>query len=93
MFAVATLYPGQNDKPTDLGKGAAFSGKKIEMKDKGEVAYLLLVFPRMPSSYQEVLWKQESFLVLGQLTPGLNLRLNPRNRSPTPFVRSNAGCC
>ena len=28
-------------KPTDLGKGAAFNGKKIEMKDKGEVAYLL----------------------------------------------------
>jgi hypothetical protein len=28
-------------KPTDLGKGAAFKGKKIEMKDKGEVAYLL----------------------------------------------------
>jgi hypothetical protein len=26
----------------------------------------------MPSSYQVVLWKQESFLVLGQLTPGLN---------------------
>jgi hypothetical protein len=28
-------------KPTDLGKGAAFKGKKIEMKDKGGVAYLL----------------------------------------------------
>jgi hypothetical protein len=26
----------------------------------------------MPSSYQVVLWKQESFLVLDQLTPGLN---------------------
>src|ERR1700689_4640864 len=90
MFAVATLCPAQDVKPADLGKGAAFNGKKIEMKDKGEVAYLLLIFPRMPSSYQEVLWKQESFLVLGQLTPGLNLRLNPRNRRPTPFVRSNA---
>ncbi len=31
---------------------------------------------RLPSSYQVVLWKQESFLVLGQLTPGLNMRLN-----------------
>src|SRR5258707_9482403 len=41
MFAVATLCPAQDVKPTDLGKGAAFHGKKIEMKDKGEVAYLL----------------------------------------------------
>jgi hypothetical protein len=41
MFAVATLCPAQGVKPIDLGKGAAFSGKKIDMKDKGEVAYLL----------------------------------------------------
>jgi hypothetical protein len=41
MFAVATVCPAQDVKPTDLGKGAAFNGKKIEMKDKGEVAYLL----------------------------------------------------
>ena len=41
MFAVATLCAAQDVKPTDLGKGAAFKGKKIEMKDKGEVAYLL----------------------------------------------------
>jgi hypothetical protein len=41
MFAVATLCPAQDVKPTDLGKGAAFNSKKIEMKDKGEVAYLL----------------------------------------------------
>ncbi|HWO36090.1 MAG TPA: hypothetical protein VNO32_45440 [Candidatus Acidoferrum sp.] len=41
MFALATLCPAQDVKPTDLGKGAAFNGKKIEMKDKGEVAYLL----------------------------------------------------
>jgi len=41
MFAVATLCPAQDVKPTDLGKGAAFNGKKIEMKDKGEVAYFL----------------------------------------------------
>jgi hypothetical protein len=41
MFAVATLCPAQDVKPTDLGKGAAFNGKKIEMKDKGEVNYLL----------------------------------------------------
>ena len=40
-FAVATLCAAQDVKPTDLGKGAAFNGKKIEMKDKGEVAYLL----------------------------------------------------
>ena len=41
MFAVATLCPAQDVKPTDLGKGAAFNGKKIEMQDNGEVAYLL----------------------------------------------------
>jgi hypothetical protein len=40
MFAVATLCLAQA-KPTDLGKGAAFHGKKIEMKDGGEVSYLL----------------------------------------------------
>jgi hypothetical protein len=41
IFAAATLCPAQDVKPTDLGKGAAFKGKKIEMKDKEEVAYLL----------------------------------------------------
>src|ERR1700731_457171 len=41
MFAVATLCPAQDVKPTDLGKGAEFKGKKIEIKDQGEVAYLL----------------------------------------------------
>jgi hypothetical protein len=41
MFAVATLCPAQDVKPTDLGKGAAFNGKKIELRDKGEVAYLM----------------------------------------------------
>jgi hypothetical protein len=39
VLALATLCPGQ--EPTDLGKGAEFKGKKIEMKDKGEVAYAL----------------------------------------------------
>jgi hypothetical protein len=41
VFAVTTLCPAQDVKPTDLGKGASFNGKKIEMKDNGEVAYLL----------------------------------------------------
>jgi hypothetical protein len=41
MFAIATLCPAQGVNPRDLGKGAVFNGKKIEMKDKGEVAYLL----------------------------------------------------
>jgi hypothetical protein len=41
MFVVATLCPAQDIKPNDLGKGAAFHGKKIAMKDKGEVAYLM----------------------------------------------------
>ncbi len=39
VFALATVCPAQ--EPTDLGKGAGFQGKKIEMKDKGEVDYLL----------------------------------------------------
>jgi hypothetical protein len=41
LFAVATLCLAQDVKPTDLGKGAAFNGKKVEMKDKGEVTFLL----------------------------------------------------
>ena len=42
VLALATLCPAQeNVKPTDLGKGAEFKGKKIEMKDKGELAYVL----------------------------------------------------
>jgi hypothetical protein len=41
MFAVTIPCSAQDVKPTDLGKGAAFNGKTIEMKDKGEVAYLL----------------------------------------------------
>jgi hypothetical protein len=41
VFAIATLCPAQDLKSTDLGKAAAFNGKKIEMKDKGQVAYLL----------------------------------------------------
>jgi hypothetical protein len=42
VFALATLCPAREHvKPTDLGKGAEFKGKKIKMKDKGEVAYLL----------------------------------------------------
>jgi hypothetical protein len=46
VFAFATLCPArENVKPTDLGKGAEFKGKKIEMKDKGEVAYVLSFAP------------------------------------------------
>ena len=42
VFALAALRPAhEHVKPTDLGKGAEFKGEKIEMKDKGEVAYLL----------------------------------------------------
>ena len=42
VLALATLCPAQeNFKPTDLGKGAEFKSKKIEMKDKGELAYVL----------------------------------------------------
>src|ERR1700679_3284996 len=35
------LCPAQDVTPKNLGNGAAFNGKKIEMKDNGEVAYLL----------------------------------------------------
>jgi hypothetical protein len=42
VLALATLCSAQeNVKASDLGKGAQFKGKKIEMKDGGEVAYLL----------------------------------------------------
>ena len=41
MLTVAVLCPAQDVKAKDLGKGAAFNGKNIEMKDNGEVAYLL----------------------------------------------------
>ena len=42
VFALSTLCLAQEQvRPTDLGKGAEFKGKKIEMKDKGEVAYVL----------------------------------------------------
>ena len=34
MFAVAILCPAQDVKSTDLRKGAAFNGKKIEMKTR-----------------------------------------------------------
>jgi hypothetical protein len=34
MFAVGTLCPAQDVKPTDLGKVAAFHGKKIEMRTR-----------------------------------------------------------
>ena len=42
VFAFAALCSaGENVKAINLGKGAEFKGKKFEMKDKGEVAYLL----------------------------------------------------
>lgn len=42
MFALAALSAArEHGKSTDLGNGADFKGKKIEMKDKGEVAYVL----------------------------------------------------
>jgi hypothetical protein len=42
VFAFAAMCQAQEHvKGTSLGKGSEFRGKKIEMKDKGEVAYVL----------------------------------------------------
>ena len=42
VFVLATLsLAREHSKSTDLGNGADFKGKTIEMKDKGEVAYVL----------------------------------------------------
>jgi hypothetical protein len=41
ILTFAVLCPAQGVTPKNLGKAAAFNGKKIEMKDNGEVAYLL----------------------------------------------------
>ena len=42
VFAIAAICLAQEHvKQTNLGKGTEFKGKKIEMKDKGEVAYVL----------------------------------------------------
>ncbi len=43
FFAATTLCPTQDMKPIDLGKGAEFKGKTVEMSDKAEVAYLLFL--------------------------------------------------
>jgi hypothetical protein len=39
LFVVVAVRA--EEKPSDEGKGAEFKGKKIEMKDKGEVVILL----------------------------------------------------
>ena len=42
VFALATVCLAQEHaKTTDLGNGAEFKGKTTEMKDKGQVAYVL----------------------------------------------------
>jgi hypothetical protein len=42
MFALTALRPAhENVKATNLGEGSQFKGKTTEMKDKGEVAYVL----------------------------------------------------
>jgi hypothetical protein len=42
VFALATLcFAKEQNKAINLGSAAQFKGKKIEMKDKGEVAYVL----------------------------------------------------
>jgi hypothetical protein len=48
MFAVATLCPAQDVKPTDLGKRAAFNGKKIEKKDKTKRCTSVFFGPSVP---------------------------------------------
>ena len=42
VFALATVSVAQEHvKETDLGNGAEFKGKTTEMKDKGQVTYVL----------------------------------------------------
>jgi len=42
VFALATVCLAQEHaKATELGNGTAFKGKTTQMKDKGEVAYVL----------------------------------------------------
>ena len=42
LFALTTVCSArEHSKAMDLGNGADFKGKKIEMKDKGEVAYVM----------------------------------------------------
>jgi hypothetical protein len=41
ILTVSILCPAQDVTPKNLGNGAAFNGKRVEMKDNGEVAYLL----------------------------------------------------
>jgi hypothetical protein len=42
MFGLVALSGArEHGKSSDLGNGADFKGKKIEMKDKGKVAYVL----------------------------------------------------
>jgi|SRR6516162_4198808 hypothetical protein len=41
VFTLGLRTAGEHVAVTNLGNGAEFKGKTIEMKDKGEVAYLL----------------------------------------------------
>lgn len=47
----------------DRGKFSASRLRKNGLRDLAKHVHCCSSFPRMPSSYQVVLWKQESFLV------------------------------
>jgi hypothetical protein len=80
MFAGATLCPAQDVKPIDLGKGAAFNGKRIEMEDKGEVAYLLSFTAG-----------KEFEATTDGLKNKCSVKVTPENDGQYKFVIKNAG--
>jgi hypothetical protein len=102
-FAIAILCPAQDVKPTDLGKGAAFKGKKIEMEDKGEVAYLLSFtagkeFEATTDGLKNTdvhlfVYDSSGAEVAKDDSPGpkCSVKVTPRNDGQYRFVIKNAG--
>ena len=103
MFAIASLCPAQDVKPTDLGKGAAFKSKKIAMEDKGEVAYLLSFtagkeFEATTDGLKNTdvhlfVYDSSGAEVAKDDSPGpkCSVKVTPRNDGQYKFVIKNAG--